>query len=83
MQLVAKAFHESADVLKLRKLAEPDIPGAIKKLVQVLPFAILMGIVQVNCHCTKQVPTYFIFLKYILKGIQKLKFYTSRSFILM
>ena len=49
--------------------AEPAIPGATKKLVLVLPFVILMGIVQVNCHCTKHVPTYFIFLKYILNGI--------------
>ena len=48
MQLVAKVFHGSPDMLKLTKLAEPAIPGAIKKLVLVLPFTILMGIVQVN-----------------------------------
>ena len=38
MQLIAKAFHRSANMLKLRKLAESAIPGAIKKLVLVLPF---------------------------------------------
>ena len=48
MQLIAKAFHRSANMLKLRKLAESAIPGAIKKLVLVLPFTILTGIVQVN-----------------------------------
>ena len=38
MQLVAKAFHGIVDMLKLRKLAKLAIPGAIKKLVLVLPF---------------------------------------------
>ena len=48
MQLVAKAFHGSANMLKLRELAKPAIPATIKKLVLVLPCTILRGIVQVN-----------------------------------
>ena len=50
MQLIAKAFHRSANMLKLRKLAESAIPGAIKKLVLVLPFTnrdyILLALLQ-------------------------------------
>ena len=50
MQLVAKAFHGSVDMLKLRKLAKLAIPGAIKKLVLVLPLTnpdhILLALLQ-------------------------------------